>query len=81
MSDVFDRQRGLVDQTKLSKLVIRFVEEIISYQFIESFELIGQQLGVKQFSDSQTAIPTDSQEYCINWSDSEKQGISIIQIK
>ena len=58
MSDVFQRQRGLVDQAKLSKLSVRLADRaVFPQQFIQSFELIGQQLGVNQFCQNQQALP------------------------
>ena len=72
MSDVFQRQRGLVDQDKLSQLTIGFVNrKIFPQQFIDSFELIGQQLGVKQFTDNQSLNTGRNQDYTLSWSDSD----------
>ena len=72
MSDVFQRQRGLVDQDKLSQLTIGFVNrKIFPQQFIDSFELIGQQLGVKQFTDNQSLNTGCNQDYTLSWSDSD----------
>ena len=46
MSDVFQRQRGLVDQAKLSKLSVRLADRaVFPQQFIQSFELIEPTTG------------------------------------
>ena len=74
MSDVFQRQRGLVDQAKLSKLAIRFANKAaFPQQFIESFELIGQQLGINQFCHNQQKVSKDIDEYTLNWSISDNK--------
>ena len=73
MSDVFQRQRGLVDQAKLSKLAIRFANKAaFPQQFIESFELIGQQLGINQFCHNQQKVSKDIDEYTLNWANSSR---------
>ena len=72
MSDIYRRQRGLVNQEKLSNLRISFTDlKTFPQHFVDSIELIGQQLGVKQFLTSEACIDSESQEFKINWSSSE----------
>ena len=82
MSDVFQRQRGLVDQAKLSKLAIRFANKaVFPQQFIESFELIGQQLGINQFCHNQQKVSKDIDEYTLNWSISDNKATTSSAIR
>ena len=82
MSDVFQRQRGLVDQAKLSKLAIRFANKAaFPQQFIESFELIGQQLGINQFCHNQQKVSKDIDEYTLNWSISDNKATTSSAIR
>ena len=74
MSDVFQRQRGLVDQAKLSKLAILFANKAaFPQQFIQSFELIGQQLGVNQFCQNQQNVAEDTHDFSLIWSTTDNK--------
>ena len=74
MSDVFQRQRGLVDQAKLSKLSVRLADRaVFPQQFIQSFELIGQQLGVNQFCQNQQNVAEDTHDFSLIWSTTDNK--------
>ena len=74
MSDVFQRQRGLVDQAKLSKLSVGLADRaVFPQQFIHSFELIGQQLGVNQFCQNQQNVGEDTHDFSLIWSTTDNK--------
>jgi molybdopterin/thiamine biosynthesis adenylyltransferase len=63
MSDIFSRQRGLVDQEKLEDLKVAFLDEgAMPLAYKESMILISQQLGINNFPS-----PIARSSYEVSW--------------